>query len=200
MLVGLDTPELSELEPGTVIGTSSNRRRANLLHLNDDVEVEECRGNVPTRMEKLFDEDSSYDSLVLAAAGLERIGVEEITARLFRLEEMLPAAGQGALAVVARRDDEEVRSILEELDHPPSRMTITAERTLLNRLEAGCQAPLGTLARIQSGNLLLKAQVTHPDGDRRIEDEIEGPSREAESLGRRLAERLLDRGASDFIP
>lgn len=197
MLVGRADPDLSD-EDGLVIGTSSRRRRGNLLFLNSDLNVEGCRGNVPTRLDKLYDEEQ-YDALVLAAAGLERLGMEEITNRLFRLDEMLPAAGQGALAVVAHAENEPVLRELQTLDHRPSRRTTRAERALLHRLEAGCQAPVGTVARVQGNQMVLRAHVTHPEGERRLEVMQEGLADEPRDLGMDLAEDLLERGAAELI-
>lgn len=198
VLVGSTVPDLNDLDDGTVIGTSSVRRRANLLHENPELTVESCRGNVPTRLEKLEAEDSEFDALVLAAAGLERLELSP-NGRLMRRPEMLPAPGQGALAVMCRRDDPEIIDKVSTINHRTSELVCRAERSFLSRLEGGCQAPIGALARIRNGTLKLTGSILEPDGDRKLQDSVEGPEDDAESLGLDLAEELLDRGAGDFL-
>ncbi|MFB6357336.1 MAG: hydroxymethylbilane synthase, partial [bacterium] len=201
MLVGLSTPRLSELEPGTTIGTSSRRRRANVLYENDRLHLKKCRGNVPTRLDKL--NDDQYDGIIIAAAGLERVGKDleqrPSIQRLIRTGEMLPAPGQGALAVVCRSEDKETLETLREIDHTPSHQICGAERSLLATLEGGCQIPIGALGSIRNDQLLLKASVTSPDGSTRITGELKGPPEEYDSIGKQLAEDLIDRGARELL-
>lgn len=197
-LLGLTEDDLGNLPEGTVIGTSSRRRRANLLHENDDLTVESCRGNVPTRIDKLEDEDSKYDGLVLAAAGIERLELKP-KSRLLRRSEMLPAAGQGALAVMCRSDNEPVRSRLRTINHEPSETICRAERSFLARLEGGCEAPIGGLARLSNETLELSGSVTAPDGSRQVTDTLEGSPSTPGELGRRLAERLLEENVDEML-
>lgn len=200
VLIGL-TENLTDLEDGTVIGTSSRRRRANLLFHNPDLSVEPCRGNVPTRIEKLEPNDkneSNYDGLVLAAAGIERLDLTP-KSRLLRRSEMLPAAGQGALAVFCRREDEEIRDRLREINHESSATVTRCERSFLARLEGGCEAPIGALARLSNNQLHLNGSVTEPNGNERIFDTLEGSPENPEKLGRELAEEFLERGGGDFL-
>lgn len=203
MLVGREPSRLEKLPAGTIVGTSSRRRRANLLYHNPKLEVRPCRGNVPTRLKKLRDENQSYEALVLAAAGLERLGkpvkqmVEKL--RLLSQDEMLPAPGQGALAVVCREEDEGVRTLLETLDHRPSRLVCAAERSFLNRLEGGCQAPVGALARRSGDQLVLRGTVTSPDGSTQMDHSQTGEAGEAEELGVSLADTLLEKGAAEVV-
>lgn len=204
MILGLEPRRLGDLPEGTVIGTSSRRRRANLLYHNAGLEVRPCRGNVPTRLQKLHDEDEPYQALILAAAGLERLGkpIKQIVdrMRLLSRSEMLPAPGQGALAVVCRKDRDDVRECLRSLDHPPSRQVCTAERSFLNRIEGGCQAPVGALASIANDRLQLEATITDPEGRRQLEGREEGDPEDAVEIGIGLAEGLLERGARELLP
>lgn len=197
-LVGLEERPLSALEDGTGIGTSSRRRRANLLACHPGLSVHPCRGNVPTRLEKLETEDR-YDALVLAAAGLERLDRGPTPARLLSTDEMLPAPGQGALAVTCRAEDTEVRSVLEAIDHGPSRRVCSAERAFLSAMGGGCQTPIGALGTERGGELQLLVSVTDPEGDRRLEESWSGPPGDALQAARTLAEGLLDRGAGKLI-
>lgn len=198
VLVGSLESDLTNFDPGTVIGTSSIRRRANLLHENPDLSVESCRGNVPTRLEKLEDEDSNFDALVLAAAGLERLEMSP-KGRMLRRSEMLPAPGQGALAIMCRSDQPEVIDKVSRINHRPSELICRAERAFLSRLEGGCQAPIGALANIRNGTLELTGSVLQTEGERKLQDTVSGPEEDAEQLGLELADTLLDRGAEDFL-
>jgi hydroxymethylbilane synthase len=195
-LLGSLHDNLKTLDEGTVIGTSSERRRANLLYHNDQITVEPCRGNVPTRVDKLNDDDSKYDALVLAAAGLARLEISE-RGRLLRKGEMLPAAGQGALAVMCRSDSPEIKERIETINHTQSNRICTAERSFLNRLEGGCEAPIGALARISNRELKLTGSVLALDGSCRFQQTRSGDPGQAESIGRSLAESLLDEGAGE---
>lgn len=198
VLVGIRNDRLEELENGTVVGTSSQRRRANLLYHNSDVTVDSCRGNVPTRLRKLEDDETNFDALILAAAGLYRL---ELTpdSRILSQNEMLPSPGQGALAVMCRSDRPEVLKRLRKINHEPSERICRAERSFLGRLEGGCEAPIGGLARTKNGELTLEGSVTAPDGSRRIERTITGPIQEAAELGYRLADRFIEAGANELI-
>lgn len=197
-LLGLTEDDLGNLPDGTVIGTSSRRRRANLLHENDELIVESCRGNVPTRIEKLEDEDSKYDGLVLAAAGIERLELKP-KSRLLRRSEMLPPAGQGALAVMCRSDNDTVLERLRAINHEPSETICRAERTFLSRLEGGCEAPIGALARLSNKTLELNGSVTAPDGSRQVTDTLEGSPENPEELGRQLANQFLEQGVDELL-
>lgn len=197
-LVGRDTRPLAEMPDGTAVGTSSRRRRANLLYQHSQLEVRPCRGNVPTRLEKL-EQDDDYDALVLAAAGLSRLDRAPTPARLLSADEMLPAPGQGALAVTCRTDDDEVLEVLETIDHAPSRRICGAERQFLAALGGGCQTPVGALASERGGQFHLRGSVSHPDGERRLEGDWTGAPSEAEEGARALAEELLEQGAGAWI-
>jgi hydroxymethylbilane synthase len=201
VLVG-QTESIPDLEDGTVIGTSSRRRRANLLFHNENLTVEPCRGNVPTRIDKLNaeneEEDPAFDALVLAAAGIERLDLTP-KSRLLRRNEMIPAAGQGALAVFCRSADDKIKDRLRTINHESSAIVTRCERSFLATLEGGCEAPIGALGRLSNEELHLTGSVTEPEGTRQIFDTIEGSPENPAELGTRLAEEFLDRGAAGFL-
>lgn len=185
------------LRHGAVVGTSSLRRRAQLKHLRPDLVLKELRGNVDTRLRKL--DAGEFDALVLAAAGLRRLGLSErIDARL-TTDELLPAVGQGALGLEARADDEEIIALAARLDHAPTRDACAAERALLRRFGAGCQVPIAAHGFVLEGAMRLEGLVADVSGGVVLKESAEGPSVEAESLGGALALRLQERGASFLL-
>lgn len=197
VLISRDSVPLSALPAGARIGTGSPRRKAQLLAMRPDFEVIEARGNVDTRIRRL--RESRWDAIVLARAGLARLGrLDEVT-EVLGPDSMLPAIGQGALALIAREGDSAIADLLVSLDDEASHREALAERTLLRYLEAGCRAPLAGLARHRDGALSLRARVFSPDGRRVLEEEETGPAKNPEALGRRVAEKLLERGAADLI-
>lgn len=185
-----------ELRPGTVVGTSSLRRRAQLLAAYPQIEVRELRGNVDTRLRKL--EEGEVDAAVLAAAGLERLGIEPAFVRTLGVDEMLPAPGQGALAVQCRADARDVHAVLMLLDHRASRLAFETERALTRQIGGGCALPLGALAAVKTDAIRLAAVVASPDGTDvvRAAAEAEDPERAATIVARTLrdrgAQRILD--------
>ena len=185
------------LPPGAVVGTSSLRRRAQLLHRRPDLRLVEMRGNVETRLRKL--EGQGLDALVLAQAGLERLGLGSAITELLDPAWMLPAVGQGALGLECRADDRETLGLLQALNDVPSRQAVLAERALLRALGGGCLVPIGAAGRVEGDTLSLRGAVLSPDGRERIDGQAEGPAAEAEALGRRLAADLLARGARALL-
>jgi hydroxymethylbilane synthase len=183
------------LGPGSVVGTSSLRRRAQLLRAHPEIEIREVRGNVDTRLAKL--DAGKVDGLVLAAAGLARLGISPPHAVALPLEEMVPAPGQGALAVQVREDDEGTIQIVERLDHPPSRAAFDAERSLVARVGGGCALPLGAYAEDREGGIRLLAVVVRPDGSDLVwaQAEAETPDRVAHEV----AGMLLEGGAREIL-
>ena len=186
-----------EALPGSRVGTSSERRRALILAIRDDVEVSSVRGNVDTRLRKL--DDGQYDALVMAAAGLVRLGLGGRITSYLDPPYWLPAPGQGALAVERRSDDEETARLLERIESPNARAEIEAERALLAALEGGCQVPVGALARAEARELALQALVALPDGSRIVAAEMRGAIEAPAELGRSVADELIARGADEIL-
>jgi hydroxymethylbilane synthase len=202
-LITRDGRMLAELSPGTTIGTGSPRRAAQLRALGLDLDVVPIRGNVDTRLAKVS--AGEVDGVVLAAAGLRRLGRIDEASEVIDPGQMLPAPGQGALAIECRAEAGQLAEQLRALlDNEESRAAVTSERALLARLEAGCTAPVGALADVaidedESGEIYLRAVVAGIDGARAIRLSMTGSLTEAEGIGRRLAEDLLDAGAADLI-
>ena len=197
VLVSHPTRPFADLPEGARLGTSSPRRAAQLLAARPDLQVTPARGNVDTRLRRL--REGKWDALVLARAGLARLGRLEEIVEIFSESVMLPAAGQGALGVVARADDTEKRALLAHLDDPASHDEVLAERSLLAGLAAGCRAPVAALARSADRSLTLEAAVLSSDGKRVLRGRRAGESADAVGLGRSLAEELLAHGAAELI-
>ena len=188
---------LDELVAGDIVGTSSLRRAAQLRHLRPDLEIADIRGNVDTRLRKL--DEGNYASIVLAAAGLKRLGLEARIAETLEPSVMAPAVGQGALAVEIREDDVDTAEALASLDHAETRMAVEAERALLGALGGGCQVPLGAHARQADGGLELAAVVVSANGERLIRANATGDSSNPATLGAVVAEQLKRQGAVELI-
>ncbi len=186
---------LRELRPGDRVGTSSLRRAAQLHALNRGLVIETLRGNVDTRLRKL--DEGQYESIVLAAAGLRRLGWENRIQELLEIEVMCPAVGQGALAIETRDDGGPAFELARKLDHITTRRAVTAERSLLATLEGGCQVPIGAHAKVHGSAIDLRAIVASPDGQRVVEGSLSG--NEPIDLGRRLGEHLLLAGAREIL-
>ena len=196
-LICRDRSLLKELPQGARIGSSSLRRQAQLKILRPDVEVEPLRGNVNTRLAKL--EEGLYDAIVLASAGLERLGLEHHISQQFSTTEMLPAAAQGVLGIECLEKNEELRIVLANLDDATSLLTTRAERTIARALQASCQSPVAAFATVDQAILTLTALVAHPDGTHCIREAMSGNADEAESIGETLAARLIELGARDLL-
>ncbi|GGL84657.1 hydroxymethylbilane synthase [Nakamurella endophytica] len=200
VLCARDGLTLAELPDGARVGTGSPRRAAQLRAARPDLDVRAVRGNVDTRLGMVA--DGTLDAVVLAAAGLARIGREDAVTERFTEDVMLPAPGQGALAVECRLADRHTgpyASALARLDDPVSRAEVRAERSLLGALEAGCSAPVGARAHSDGVRLTLTGLVIAPDGRRQVRGEISGRAADAALLGRRLAQRLFDDGAAALL-
>ncbi len=195
-LVARDGAKLADLPLGARIGTGSPRRAAQLLGLRADLRCVPIRGNANTRVSKV--DDGELDGVVLAYAGLARIGLVSAITQVFEPEEMLPAPGQGALAVECRADERELAALLEAVTDPASRAAVTAERSLLEALEAGCSAPVGAYAAGLE-QLRMQAAVISTDGSRILRARGAAPGADARQLGRVLAAELLRSGAGDLI-
>ena len=188
---------LGELAQGARVGSSSLRRQAQLLALRPDIRVEPLRGNVNTRLQKL--EDGQYDAIILACAGLERLGLEAHISEIFSPDQMLPAAAQGVIGIECLEDRTELLQLLKLLDHAATRTVITAERAVAKQLQADCQSPVATFGEIDGTTLNLRAMVASPDGRKIIREQVSGPADDPEALGISLSGKLLDMGAAALL-
>jgi hydroxymethylbilane synthase len=186
---------LAELKDGSSIGTSSLRRQAQLLAYRPQLNIEMLRGNVDTRLRKL--DEGQYDAIVLAAAGLRRLGWQDRIRELIPVEIMCPAVGQGALAIETRDDRGAAQELVRKLDHSDTRIAVTAERAMLEKLGGGCQVPIGGYAFLEKGVIHMRAIVASPEGKRVVHAELSGvdPMRTGASLGR----NLLEQGAEEIL-
>jgi hydroxymethylbilane synthase len=186
---------IDALPHGANVGTSSLRRQAQLMAIRPDLRIHPLRGNVDTRLRKL--EDGDYDAIILAAAGLSRLGKMHFVRQVIPVEVMTPAAGQGALAIEIRHDDAATRRRIAFLDDAAARATTTCERALLKKLGGGCQVPIGAYAEVQNGRIRLDALVAHPDGTKVLRETREGD--DPVLLGDEVGETLLRRGADAIL-
>ena len=189
--------KLLDQPTGSKIATGSLRRRSQLLNLRPDLQVIDIRGNLNTRMKKL--EESDWAGMLLACAGVTRLGWSRLIGDILDATTMLPAVGQGALGIEIRAGDGRVSKAVSGLHHSPTAHAALAERSLLRRLEGGCQVPIGTYGRIESGSLVLDAIVGSIDGRKVVRGKIHGSPSEAETLGKKLAEQLLSAGAGEIL-
>ncbi len=197
VLISGKSPSLAELPPGARIGSGSLRRRAQLLHYRPDLNLADIRGNVDTRLAKL--DAGQYDAILLAEAGLNRLGLSGRITERIAPQVMLPAVGQGALGLETRTDDEATRTALLPLDHHESHAAVLAERAMLAELHGGCLAPIAAWGRLEADHLVLTGRVLSADGAEQIETIERGDCGEAASLGQRVAARLLAQGADKLI-
>jgi hydroxymethylbilane synthase len=188
---------LENLRPGARVGTSSLRRHAQLLRLRADLDIRELRGNVDTRLRKVG--DGEYDAIVLAKAGLDRLGLSQRISEIFAPEVFMPAVGQGAIAVETRLNDSETGDLLSKLDDPETRAAIITERALLAALQGGCQVPIGAWARIERGEMVLEACVTSVDGQQHVKQRLTGVPDQGQQLGEQMARLLMDTGAQTIL-
>jgi len=196
-LVSVEGWTIEDLPESTLVCTGSFRRRCQLLHQRPDLRVEPIRGNVDTRVKKM--REGHCGAIVLAVAGLERLGIDDVAVRPIDPEVCLPAVGQGALAIEARVDDAATREIAEVLNHDATLQAVTAERAFLRRLGGGCQAPASAYARVLDEQFVVEAVVGDPQGSALLMDRESGVVEEAHAIGARLAERLIVAGAKQMI-
>jgi len=197
VLISKDGTLLKDLPPGAKIGTSSLRRQAQLLHFRSDFKLVPLRGNLDTRLKKLKTMD--LDGVILAYAGVKRLGLEDKITEILSTEICLPAIGQGALGIETRMDDEDVEQSIRFLGDPSSAIAISAERAFLKKLEGGCQVPIAAFGQINGITLQIDGMVGTVDGKRLIRHRVEGPMEKAEELGTKLAELLLSKGAREIL-
>lgn len=196
-LIASEPMTLEDLPPGARVGTSSLRRRAFLARWRPDLTLVELRGNVPTRIQKL--DDGSYDAIVLAAAGVKRLGLKRRISSYLPLERFLPAVSQGAIGVQIRSGDERVARWVGALGHEETLLATTAERALLRTVEGGCHAPVGAYGILEGDTLTLRGMVCSLDGGRAVEGKLSGPADRADGLGVDLAVDLLARGGTQIL-
>jgi len=188
---------LSELKPQSRIGTSSLRRTAQLLHARPDLVILPLRGNLDTRLKKL--ETENLDAIILAAAGVKRLGLEGRITEYMDENVMLPAVGQGALCIEIRQNDPEVEPIVSSLEHHQTRVEVMGERAFLNRLEGGCQVPIAAYGKIEKNTFTLCGLVATVDGKTVIKETLSGPKDSSEIIGVKLADRLVGMGAKTIM-
>jgi len=193
-----DATALGNLPRGAIIGTSSPRRLAQLrCWFGNNLEIKDLRGNVDTRIRKL--DEGQYDALILASAGLVRLGLHDRISLRIPISHMLPAVGQGAIAIETRSDDDFAIETTRKLDHCETRLACLAERAFLRGLGGGCQLPIAAHARLEGELLKLDGLVAKPDGSKRLQESISGPPETAEALGASLAATLMERGAGALL-
>jgi hydroxymethylbilane synthase len=196
VLVNDKNQKLDELVPGSLVGTSSLRRAVQLTNSRPDLKVKPIRGNVETRVKKVI--SGEFDAVVLAEAGLTRIGMKDVIVERFKIDEFIPAPGQGAIAIVCRRDDTKTAQMLRSIEDPRSRAEITAERALIEKVEGGCRFPLGAVAVTKNDKITLYASIFSADGTKGIRLKTTGSAKNPEKLGSRVADELLDQGATEL--
>jgi len=188
---------LDELPRGACVGTSSLRRQSQLAERRPDLTIAPLRGNVNTRLRKL--DEGEFDAIILASAGLIRLGFQERISAFIEPEQSLPAIGQGAVGIECRADDAQVNALLQPLLHSDTAVCVSAERAMNHRLMGGCQVPIAGYAILRDGGLYLRGLVGEPDGSRIVRGEIAGAQEEAGRLGVELAEELLAKGAESIL-
>ncbi|MEK7246437.1 MAG: hydroxymethylbilane synthase [Pseudomonadota bacterium] len=196
--ISFKAKQLFELPAGAVVGTASLRRQAQILQRRPDLKVTLFRGNVETRLRKLH--EGAVDATLLALAGLRRLGRADAATAILEPDEMLPAPGQGVIAIACRADDGALRERLQSLDHAPTRIEATAERALLEALDGSCRTPIAALARADGDRLTMKGLVAKPDGSRVVSGAREGAGTDAAALGRALGLTLRAEAGPGFLP
>jgi hydroxymethylbilane synthase len=196
-IAGKDIKSFTELPQGANVGTSSLRRICQLLNKRPDLTITQLRGNVDTRLRKLA--EGEFDAIILATAGVKRLGFADRITEKISTDISLPAIGQGAVGIECRVDDEFINGLLSRLNHEETWICVTAERAFLKKLEGGCQVPIAAYAQLADGNVTIQGLVGSIDGKTLIKDEIEGKPEDAESLGTTLAEKLLAQGAKEIL-
>jgi hydroxymethylbilane synthase len=188
---------LKKLNPNAKIGTGSLRRKAQLLHFNPNFQIFDLRGNVPTRIKKFFESD--WDAIILARAGVERLGLQDYVSSIIPMNLILPAVGQGALAIECRKIDHEILQLLSKINHQKTEIETRAERSFLRALEGGCQVPIACFAQIEKDSLSIEGKILSLDGSLCFHHKMTGESKYPEKLGERLAQKLLNAGAKEII-
>jgi hydroxymethylbilane synthase len=189
--------DIKALPHGAIVGTSSLRRQCQLRSWRPDLQIKDLRGNVNTRLSKL--DHSEYDAIILASAGLIRLGFKERIRQYLDTSISLPAVGEGAVGIECRIDDDRINKLIAPLNHSDTRTCVMAERAMNQRLEGGCQVPIAGYAQLEYGQIKMRGLVGRPDGRQVVRGNIEGSAKNAEQLGRMLADDLLSRGAKEIL-
>jgi len=197
VLVSVSYRSLMDLPQGAVVGTSSLRRTVQIRMLRPDLKVETLRGNLDTRLRKV--KEGLFDAVILAAAGIHRMGWHEVIAEYLDPQEFLPAVGQGALGIEIREDDREIAELVSKIHDKTTAFSVTAERSFLRELEGGCQVPIGCHCFVENGTVRLVGMIASLDGATVVRDEIKGRLDEAEMLGRKLAQELRRKGGEEIL-
>ena len=197
LVAALPVESIDQLPAGAKIGTSSLRRAAQLRHLRDDLEPTPIRGNVHTRLRKL--DTNEFDAILLARAGLERLGLADKISFIFDPGVFIPAPAQGALGIQTRADDDETNEIIAAIDDDNARITTAAERKILTTMQCGCHAPVGAYAEIDDGDIHIRAFISDLQGKNFISREVTGPAKDVENLAENLATELLNAGGREIL-
>jgi hydroxymethylbilane synthase len=196
-LVSLNGKKLSELGSGDIVATSSLRRQAGLMKMNNQIIIKDIRGNVNSRLQKM--EDGYCDAMIMAAAGLQRLGLEKYITEIIDPEIIVPAVSQGAIAIEIRVNDPEVELLMQKINHSATWNAIIAERAFLAHLQGGCQVPLGCYSKVEDGILVMNGFVASLDGSLFINERISGEISKGAELGVQLAEKMLSKGALEIL-
>ena len=196
-VVAANGTTIANLRKGARVGTSSLRRQSQIRHMRQDLDVRDLRGNVDTRLRKV--ESGEYEAILLAKAGLDRLGLSQRITEILNPEQFLPAVGQGAIAIQCRVKDSEAADVVSRLDDVETRNAIVAERALLKAVEGGCQVPLGAWARVERDQLVMEACVCSADGTQCIRQRVAGSPSQAAELGEQLARLLFENGAQAIL-
>ena len=196
-LVSLNGKKLSELGAGDIVATSSLRRQAGLMKMNNQIIIKDIRGNVNSRLQKM--EDGYCDAMIMAAAGLQRLGLEKYITEIIDPEIIVPAVSQGAIAIEIRVNDPEVELLMQKINHPETWNAIIAERAFLAHLQGGCQVPLGCFSKVENGILTMNGFVASLDGSQFINESISGEISKGAELGVQMAEKMLGKGALGIL-
>jgi hydroxymethylbilane synthase len=197
VLISTKYSSIDDLPHGAKVATGSLRRISQILNYRKDLKIFEIRGNVPTRIKKF--EESDLDAMILAYAGVHRLELDSYIKQIIPFEIMLPAVGQGAMAVEIRSNDTEIQKVLQKINDQETLDCVTAERSFLRRLEGGCQVPIAGFAQLQNEEIHLRGMVGNLDGSVNLQDEISGDRKDAADLGNILAERLIEKGANNLL-
>jgi hydroxymethylbilane synthase len=197
VLISKEYASIDDLPKNAKVATGSLRRKSQLLHFRPDLEVFEIRGNVPTRIKKF--EESDLDAMILAYAGVHRLNLDAYIKQIIPFEIMIPAVSQGVMGIEIRNDDTEIKQILQKLNDENTSFCVAAERSFLRTLEGGCQVPIGANARLENDKIHLEGMVGNLFGSVNLRDSISGDKKDAIDLGKRLAEKLIEKGANKLL-